>query len=65
MQDMQIGNNGDMYLKLIYVYLKAYKEAIADFELAVKDTGFADIALESVRLKYKERVDKIAKELSY
>jgi predicted ABC-type ATPase len=62
---MQIGNNGDMYLKLIYVYLKAYEEAIADFEHAVKDAGFADIALMSVKQKYQERVDRVAKELSH
>jgi hypothetical protein len=48
----------------MYVYLKAYGEAIADFEIAVKDAGYADIALISVKQKYQEKIDRVARELS-
>ncbi len=46
------------------VHLKAYGEAIADFEGALKDAGYADMALMSVKQKYQEKIDRVAKELS-
>lgn len=60
---MEVGKTGNLYLMLMYVYLKAYQEAIDDFEYAVKDAGYADIALMAVKQKYKERIDMIVKEL--
>lgn len=60
---MELGKTGNLYLMLMYVYLKAYQEAIDDFEYAVNDAGYADMALMAVKQKYKERVDKVVKEL--
>ncbi len=60
---MELGKTDNLYLMLMYVYLKAYKEAIRDFEYAVKDAGYADMALMSVKQKYRERIDKFANEL--
>ncbi len=61
---MEIGKTTNLYLMLMYVYLKAYGEAIADFEGALKDAGFADRALMLVKQKYQEKIDRVAKELS-
>jgi hypothetical protein len=61
---MEIGKISNLYLMLMYVYLKAYSEAVSDFEGAVKDAGYADIALMSVKQKYREKIDRIAKEIS-
>ncbi len=61
---MGIGETNNLYLMLMYVYLEAYNEAIKDFEHAVKDVGYADMALMSVKQKYTERIDKVAKELA-
>ena len=60
---MELGKTDNLYLMLIYVYLKAYQEAIRDFEYAVKDAGYADMALMSVKQKYKERIDRFANDL--
>lgn len=57
---MEIGETSNLYLMLMYVYLKSYGEAIADFECAVKDSGYADMALMAVRQKYSEKIDKVA-----
>ncbi len=61
---MEIGKTTNLYLTLIYVYLRAYGEAVSDFEGAVKDVGYSDIALMSVRQKYREKIDRIAREIS-
>ncbi len=61
---MEIGQTANLYMMLLYVYLKAYGEAIADFEDAVKDAGYADIALMSIKQKYQEKIDRVAKEAS-
>ncbi len=47
----------------MYVYMEAYGEAIADFEGAIKDAGYADIALMSVKQKYQEKIDRMAREI--
>ena len=60
---MELGKTGDLYLMLIYVYLRAYQEAIDDFESAMKDTGYGDMALLSVKQRHRENIDKIAREL--
>ncbi len=61
---MEIGRTTNLYLMLMYVYLKAYGEAVSDFEGAVKDAGYTDIALMSVKQKYREKIDRIAREMS-
>lgn len=61
---MDIENSSNMYLMLMYVYLKAYQDALTDFEYAVKDSSYVDLALMSVRQKYSEKIDRIAGELS-
>ena len=61
---MEIGRTTNLYIMLMYVYLKAYGEAVSDFEGAVKDAGYTDIALMSVKQKYQEKIDRVAKELS-
>jgi hypothetical protein len=60
---MEMGKTGQLYLMMMYVYLKAYQEAIDDFEYALKDAGYGDVALMALKQKYKERIDKVAKEL--
>ncbi|MGA9100276.1 MAG: hypothetical protein WB392_15240 [Methanotrichaceae archaeon] len=60
---MELGETGNLYLMLMYVYLRAYQEAIQDFENALKDTGYADMAIMSVKQKHRENIDKIAREL--
>ncbi|MCK9442364.1 MAG: hypothetical protein M0Q13_13220 [Methanothrix sp.] len=49
---------------MMYVYLKAYREALMDFEVAVKDSSYVDMALMSVQQKYKEKIERIERELS-
>lgn len=61
---MEIGKTTNLYLMLMYLYLKAYGEAINDFEGALKDAGYADVALMSVKQQYQEKIDRVAKELS-
>jgi hypothetical protein len=61
---MELGKTSNFYLMAMYVYLKAYDEAISDFEGAVKDAGYADIALMSVKQKYKDKIDRLAREIS-
>ncbi len=60
---MELGKTDNLYLMLMYVYLKAYQEAIRDFESAVKDAGYADIALMSVKQKYRDRIDRFANDI--
>ncbi len=60
---MELGKTGNLYLMLMYVYLRAYQEAIQDFEDAIEDTGYADMALMSVKQKHRENIDRIAREL--
>lgn len=60
---MELGKTDNLYLMLMYVYLKAYQEAIRDFEHAVKDVGYADMALMSVKQKYRERIDRFGNDM--
>jgi hypothetical protein len=60
---MDINKTSSMDLAMMYVYIKSYEEAISDFETAVKDTGFADLAIEAVREKFRERIERVSKEL--
>jgi len=50
-------------MMMMYVYLKAYREALIDFEVAVKNSSFADLALMSVQQKYKEKIERIENEI--
>jgi len=61
---MEIENSGNMYMMMMYVYLKAYHEALIDFEVAVKNSNFADMALMSVQQKYKEKIERVENEIS-
>jgi hypothetical protein len=62
---MELKNSHNLYLMMMmYVYLKAYREALMDFEVAVKDSSYVDIALMSVQQKYKEKIERIENELS-
>ncbi len=60
---MGINSNHNMYLLLLYVYLKSYEEAIDDFEEAVKNSGWADVALMAVKQKYAERINRVSRDL--
>ncbi|HPT18912.1 MAG TPA: hypothetical protein PLJ25_02520 [Methanothrix sp.] len=51
-------------MMMMYVYLKAYHEALQDFELAVKDANFVDMALMSVQQKYKEKIERFEREMT-
>jgi len=53
---MEFENSQNLYMMMMYVYLKAYREALIDFEVAVKNSSFADLALMSVQQKYKEKM---------
>jgi len=61
---MELENSGNMYMMLMYVYLKAYREALTDFEVAVKDSSYVDLALMSVQQKYREKIERIESEIS-
>ena len=61
---MELENSGNMYMVLMYVYLKAYREALIDFEVAVKDSSYVDLALMSVQQKYREKIERIESDLS-
>lgn len=61
---MEIRNSSNLYMMLMYVYMKAYREALEDFEYAVKDSTYVDLALLSVKQKYCEKIDRIASEVS-
>ena len=61
---MELENSGNMYMMLMYVYLKAYREALIDFEVAVKDSSYVDLALMSVQQKYREKIERIESDLS-
>jgi hypothetical protein len=61
---MEIGTPNPTYLTLMYVYLKTYEEALRDFECAVKNTGYPDMALMSLRQMHQERVEKVVKEMA-
>lgn len=60
---MEIDRNRSMYLKMLYIYLKSYQEAIDDFEVAIKNIGYPDEALMAIKQKFSERVDMVVKEL--
>jgi len=61
---MNLNNASNAYLMMMYVYLKSYEEAIKDFEAAIKDGGYADVALMAVKQKYEERIEKVANEVA-
>jgi len=61
---MDINRTDSMYMLMMCVYLKAYEEALEDFEDAVKNVGFADLALMAVQQKLKERKERVAREMS-
>ncbi|VVB70620.1 Uncharacterised protein [uncultured archaeon] len=61
---MELNTSSNLYLMLMYVYLKAYREALMDFECAVKDSSYVDLALMSVQQKYKEKIEQVAGELT-
>ena len=62
---MELKNSHNLYMMMMmYVYLKAYREALPDFEVAVKNSSYVDLALMSVRQKYKEKIERIENELS-
>ncbi|MDD1749980.1 MAG: hypothetical protein LUO89_08900 [Methanothrix sp.] len=62
---MELKNSHNLYMMMMmYVYLKAYREALTDFEVAVKNSSYVDLALMSVRQKYKEKIERIENELS-
>ncbi len=60
---MEIDSKHNMYMLLLYVYLKSYEEAICDFEEAVKNAGWADVALMAVKQKFAERIDRVSSDL--
>ncbi len=62
--DMNSNDVRNMYLMMLYVYLKSYEEAINDFEAAIEDIGYPDEALMAVKEKFKERIDRVTNELS-
>jgi len=61
---MEFENSQNLYMMMMYVYLKAYREALTDFEVAVKDSSYVDLALMSVQQKYKEKIERLEIELS-
>jgi len=61
---MELENSQNLYMMMMYVYLRAYREALTDFEVSVKGSGYTDLALMSVQQKYKERIERIERELS-
>lgn len=61
---MELENSQNLYMMMMYVYLKAYREALTDFEVAVKGSSYTDLALMSVQQKYIERIERIESELS-
>jgi thiamine kinase-like enzyme len=60
---MEFENSHNLYMMMMYVYMKAYREALIDFEVAVKNSSFADLALMSVQQKYKEKIERIESEI--
>ncbi len=61
---MELMNSQYLYMMMMYVYLKAYREALTDFEVAVNSSSYVDLALMSVQQKYQEKIDRIERELS-
>lgn len=61
---MDLDKSNNLYLIMMYVYLKSYEEALDDFQEAVKNIGFSDLALMAVEQKFKERIEKVAREIS-
>ncbi|MBN1235370.1 MAG: hypothetical protein JW999_04885 [Methanotrichaceae archaeon] len=59
---MEFRNSQNLYM-MMYVYLKAYREALSDFEVAVKNSSFAGLALMAVQQKYKEKIECIESEI--
>ena len=60
---MDLNNTRNMYLLMMYVYLKSYQEAIDDFEVAIKNVGYPDDALMAVRQKFNDRLERIIQEI--
>ncbi len=61
---MRVNDRDSMYLLMMYVYLKSYEDAINDFEAAMENTGCPDEALMMVKQKFKEKVDRAARDLN-
>ena len=61
---MELKNSQNLYLMMMYVYLKAYREALTDFEVAVKDSSYLDTALMAVQQKYKEKIERFEKDMT-
>jgi len=60
---MDLNNARNMYLLMMYVYLRSYQEAIDDFEVAIKNAGYPDDALVAVRQKFNDRLERIIQEI--
>ena len=60
---MELENSRSLYMVMMYIYMKAYREALIDFEVAVKNSSFADLALMSVQQKYREKIERIENEI--
>ncbi len=60
---MKLKHSQNMYMMMMYVYLKAYHEALLDFEVAVKNSNFVDMALMSVQQQYKEKIERFEREM--
>jgi hypothetical protein len=60
---MDLNNTRNMYLLMMYVYLKSYQEAIDDFEVAIKNAGYPDEALMAVKQKFNERLERVIQEI--
>jgi hypothetical protein len=60
---MDLNNTRNMYLLIMYIYLKSYQEAIDDFEVAIKNVGYPDEALMAVKQKFNERLERVIQEI--
>ncbi len=60
---MEINSEHNMYMPLLYVYLKSYEEAIDDFEEAVKNIGWVNEALMAVKQKFAKWIDRVSSDL--
>lgn len=60
---MDINQSENFYLMMAYVYLKSYEDAVNDFEEAVKNIGFSDLALMAVKEKLAERIDRVSNDI--
>ncbi len=59
---MDLNNTRNMYLLIMYVYLRSYQEAIDDFEMAINNV-YPDEALMAVKQKFNERLERVIQEI--